>query len=114
MPQEYHIAKVLVRVARNAETISYAQLGEALGKAGGAPGRGLGRDLDRCQDWLKKNGLPPLTSLVVRQDTGKPSADGTFFGRTFGEMTEEELAALQRECFEYAWTPEQLRAFGAE
>lgn len=107
-----HVARVLVKVALKPDTITYTQLGKALGRTGSNPGRGLGPDLDRCQDWLKKHDLPPLTVLVVQKSSGMPSPDGTFFGRTFGDMTDEEIAALQRECFEYAWTAGQLKALG--
>jgi hypothetical protein len=106
------IARVLVKVAMDGETITYSELGTALGKSGVSPGLGLGPDLDRCQEWLKKNGLPPLTSLVVSKETGKPAAEGMFFGTKFGDMTDEELTALQNECFEFQWTDRVLKALG--
>ena len=107
-----HVARVLVKVALKPDTITYTQLGKALGRTGSNPGRGLGSDLDRCQDWLKKHDLPPLTVLVVQKSSGMPSPDETFVGRTFGDLTDEEIAALQQECFEYAWTAGQVNALG--
>ncbi len=109
-----HIAQILVRAAQRAEKVTYTKLGKELGRTGSNPGRGLGSDLDRCQDWLKKHDLPPLTVLVVQKSSGMPSPDGTYFGRTFGDMTDEEISALQRECFEYAWTASQMKALGLQ
>ena len=109
-----HIPRVLVKVAMTGGTITYTELGEALGRDGFAPGLGLGADLDKCQHWLNDNGLPPLTSLVVSKETGRPSENGDFFGVRFGDMPDEKLTELQNQCYQYEWKDQQLKALGVQ
>lgn len=111
----YHpnrVAGELVKISMKRQTITYTDLGVALCRAGASPGRGLGPYLDACQDWLKKYNLPPLTSLVVRKETGRPSSEAIFFGKKFGDMTDEEINSLQTECFDFQWTEKHLKALG--
>lgn len=99
-----HVAQPIVRAALRKETISYSELGIALGRSEtSVPGRGWGKHLKNLEEWCDRNGLPPLTLLVVRKGDTRPGADGTFKGRRYGEMSDEEIAALQTKVFDYPW-----------
>ncbi|WP_146694538.1 hypothetical protein [Thioclava sp. F42-5] len=107
-----HITRILACAAMNEKTITYSELGEKLGKSGPTPGLGLGKDLYKCQEWLKEHDLPPLTLLVQSKQTGLPSSEGSYDGRKFGEMNEQEIRDLQQSCFSYKWSASQLKALG--
>ena len=60
---------ILIGQAHNRQTITYGQLAKLLGFGGsGVLGGFLAPVMWLCQD----EGLPPLTCLVVNQDTGLP------------------------------------------
>jgi hypothetical protein len=83
---------VLAWLARNRQTITYAQLGRLIG----VPTAGLGQLLEPIQSYCLINGLPPLTILVVQQDSGLP-------GSGFTGTTAPEFAKAQAEVFAFDW-----------
>ncbi|MEM6354961.1 MAG: hypothetical protein AAF844_04675 [Pseudomonadota bacterium] len=108
------LARVLIPIAMAQRTITYSELGVSLGRTGASPGLGLGSDLAKLEEWLKEHSLPPLTSLVVSKQTGRPSDEGSFGGVRFGDFSTEELDKLQQECFAYEWEAQQLKAIGVD
>ncbi|WP_146642608.1 hypothetical protein [Thioclava marina] len=96
------------------ETVTYSELGTKLGKTGAMPGRGLGSDFYNCQEWLKEKSLPPLTFLVLKKQSGRPSDEGRYNGRKFGDMNDEEIQVMQESCFSYEWSSKVLKALGIE
>jgi hypothetical protein len=83
---------VLAWLARNRQTITYAQLGRLIG----VPTAGLGQLLEPIQSYCLINGLGPLTILVVQQDSGLP-------GSGFTGSTAPEFAKSQAEVFAFDW-----------
>lgn len=60
---------VLVGAAHNRQTLTYKELGSRLGlRAQGV----FAQSLDKIMRYCVRNGLPPLTCLVVNQKTGLP------------------------------------------
>ena len=64
------IWSVLAWAATNRQVLSYSILGKLIG----VPARGLGHLLEPVQLYCLLHGLPPLTILVVSEDTGLPSS----------------------------------------
>jgi hypothetical protein len=83
---------VLAWAARNRQSITYAQLGKLVG----VPAAGLGQLLEPIQSYCLVNGLPPLTVLVVQQDSGAP-------GSGFIGATASEFAKAQADVFATDW-----------
>jgi hypothetical protein len=63
------IWQILISAAHNRQTLTYEMLGEMIN----LPHYSLGHPLDRVQNHCRSNDLPPLTSLVVSKDTGRPA-----------------------------------------
>jgi putative restriction endonuclease len=59
---------ILVLAARNRQVLIY----DMVGKACGVPAAALGDFLRPVQQYCTKNDLPPLTSIIVSQETGLP------------------------------------------
>ncbi|MEQ8405150.1 MAG: hypothetical protein RKE49_08625 [Oceanicaulis sp.] len=94
-----HLAYHIVQAARRRQTITYGELGEAVGVIA----RGLGPYLERLEKWCAEKSLPPLTLLVVKVDTDRPSDEGRYKGKRYGEMSDSELERLQRQVFAHDW-----------
>ena len=62
------IYQVLIALAHLRQTITY----QLLGKTIGFPARALARPLGHLAHYCQKNGLPPITVLVVQKNSGKP------------------------------------------
>ena len=62
----------LVRVARGRSTITYGDLAEIVGTSARSVGRVV---LDPICAFEEEAGRPPITELVVNQETGRPSMD---------------------------------------
>jgi hypothetical protein len=96
---------ILAWAARNRQSMTYGHLGKLIG----VPNAGLGQLLEPIQSFCILERLPPLTVLVVQQDTGLP-------GSGFTGAPASELAQAQMEVFEYDWLdqgnpqPEKLEA----
>ena len=83
---------VLAWSARSRQNITYGQLAQITGAFTG----GLGSWLEPIQSYCIINKLPPLTVLVVQQDSGMPGSG--FTGASAGE-----LAKAQARVFAYNW-----------
>ena len=83
---------VLAWAARSRQNITYGQLAQIAGAFTG----GLGGWLEPIQSYCIINELPPLTVLVVQQDSGMPGSG--FTGASAGE-----LAKAQARVFAYNW-----------
>ena len=96
---------VLAWAARNRQTLTYRQVGKLIG----IPTAGLGQLLEPIQSYCLTQNLPPLTILVVQQETGLP-------GSGFTGASAPEFARAQAEVFAKAWLehgnpqPEKLAA----
>ena len=62
---------VLIGAAHNRQTLTYEKLGEFIGMGGGNI---YAQALKIVMTYCESKGLPPLTVLVVKKDTGKPGA----------------------------------------
>jgi len=94
---------ILTHCALQRQTLSY----ELLGRLIGVPRMGLGQLLEPIQSYCILNQLPPLSVLVVSENTGLPgegfigakdvpSAQARVFGRSWLEQTPPDAAALQQ------------------
>jgi hypothetical protein len=83
---------VLAWVAKTRQNITYSQLAQITGAFTG----GLGGWLEPIQSYCILNGLPPLTVLVVQQESGMPGSG--FTGASAGD-----LARAQAQVFAFNW-----------
>jgi hypothetical protein len=83
---------VLAWAARNRQSLTYRQIGQLIG----VPTAGLGQLLEPIQSWCLLNKLPPLTVLVVRQETGLP-------GPGFTGASAADFAKAQADVFGTDW-----------
>jgi hypothetical protein len=83
---------VLAWAAKSRQNITYSQLAQATGAFTG----GLGSWLEPIQSYCILNELPPLTILVVQQDSGMPGSG--FTGASAGD-----LARAQARVFAFNW-----------
>jgi hypothetical protein len=81
---------VLALAARNRQILTY----DILGKAIGVPSRALAQLLGPIQEYCIRERLEPLTSIVVKQDSGLP---GTGF------IAAEDIPATQMRVFRFDW-----------
>lgn len=72
--------------------MTYGQLGALIG----VPAAGLGQLLEPIQSYCLLHRLPPLTALVVRQETGLP-------GSGFTGATAEQLGKAIAEVYGMDW-----------
>jgi hypothetical protein len=83
---------ILVLAARNQQILSYAMVE----KLTGLDRRGVGDCLGPVQAYCKRYDLPPLTSIVVKQETGLP-------GIGFTAATTADVLPAQGRVFVYDW-----------
>jgi hypothetical protein len=81
---------VLALAARNRQVLTY----DIVSKLVGVPRQGLGKALEPIQSYCLLEKLPPLTILVVREDTGLPGA---------GFIAAADIPKTQIEVFAYDW-----------
>jgi hypothetical protein len=81
---------VLALAARNRQILTY----NIVGKLTGVPPLAVGQLLGPIQAYCQKNSLPPLTAIVVGEETGLPS-DG------FTATT--DVAPAQMRVFAFDW-----------
>lgn len=86
------IWSVLAWAAKNRQSLTYGQLGKLIG----VPTAGLGQLLEPVQSYCMSHGLPPLTVLVVQQESGLP-------GPGFTGATASQFARAQAEVFAKDW-----------
>jgi hypothetical protein len=65
----HQIWLILIGAARNRQILNYGILAEILGYGGPSP---VIESLGHIMYWCAENKLPPLTALVVNQQTGEP------------------------------------------
>ena len=83
---------VLAWVAKNRQMLTYGILSSLIG----VPRAGLGQLLEPIQSYCLLKELPPLTILVVQQDSGLP-------GIGFTGANAAEYAKVYMDVFEYDW-----------
>jgi hypothetical protein len=83
---------VLAWAARNRQTVTYVHLSRLIG----VPAAGLGQLLEPVQSYCLTYGLPPLTILVVKQESGLP-------GSGFTGASASELGKAQMAVFAFDW-----------
>ena len=83
---------VLIGCAANQQTITYTKLAERLGLL--TP-TWLPSSLGHLADWCLREGLPPITSLAVTDETGAPGAGYP--------LPLESLAAQQSRARKFDW-----------
>ena len=83
---------VLAWAARARQNLTYGQLGKLIG----VPTAGLGQLLEPIQSYCISQGLPPLTALVVQQESGLP-------GSGFTGASASQFARAQAEVFAKDW-----------
>ncbi|HZU39078.1 MAG TPA: hypothetical protein VFA18_24345, partial [Gemmataceae bacterium] len=94
---------VLTGAAHNRQSLTYTLLADRIGMGAGT----LSGSLDLVMRYCHRNELPPLTVLVVNQETGLPGA---------GLSTLEEVNRDRERVFNYPWAkrfPVQISDFGA-
>jgi len=83
---------VLAWAARNRQSLTYTHLSGLIS----VPRAGLGQLLEPIQSYCILNKLPPLTILVVQQESGLP-------GSGFTGASASDLAKAQMTVFSYDW-----------
>ena len=83
---------VLIGCAANQQTITYTKLAERLGLL--TP-MSLPSSLGHLADWCLREGLPPITSLAVTDETGAPGVGYP--------LPLESLAAQQSRARKFEW-----------
>lgn len=68
-----------------------------------AGSRGAGARLTKLAHFCNERGLPILPVLVVSKNTGFPSVRAKIYDQ-LGIGDEASIAAMQRRCFEHAWS----------
>ena len=97
------IWQVLIGAAHSRQTLTYDMLGKLIGMGAGVLAQTLGYVMDYCE----MKGLPPLTVLVVRKDTGEPGTGLT----TVGQLNRDREAVYTHEW--YKMPPVQVQDFEA-
>ena len=93
----------LALAARNRQVLTY----DIVSKLTGVPRPGLGQVLEPVQSYCLVKQLPPLTILVVSQDSGLPGQ---------GFIAAQDIPATQMQVFDFDWlghgapSPEDLEA----
>ena len=85
------IWSVLAWAARNRQSLTYAHVAALIG----VPAAGLGQLLEPIQSYCILNKLPPLTVLVVQQDSGLPGPG--FTGATAGDLAKAQQAVFAKD-----------------
>lgn len=80
----------LALAASNRQVLTY----DILSKITGVPRPGLGQLLEPIQSYCLVQELPPLTILVVSQDTGLPGA---------GFIAAQDIPKTQQRVFKFDW-----------
>ena len=92
---------VLALAARNRQVLTYGIVSKLIG----VPQAGLGQLLEPVQSYCLLNKLPPLTILVVSEQSGMPGA---------GFIAASDIPSTQQQVFAFDWLgraapqPEQL------
>lgn len=88
------IWQILISYASNKQLVTYGELADIIGFGGaGVLAHPLGHIMNYCQ----KNELPPLTSIVINQESGAPGVGLT----AIQEYNSLDLARI--DVFHYEW-----------
>lgn len=79
---------VLAWAARNRQSLTYSQVSALIG----VPRAGLGQLLEPIQSYCMVHGLPPLTVLVVQQESGMPGSG--FTGASAGDLAKAQMGVF--------------------
>jgi hypothetical protein len=82
---------ILIGCAANQQVITYAKLAERVGVSGAL----LVAPLGHLAEWCLREGLPPITSLAIADDTGAPGPGYP--------LALEQLAAQQNRVRKFNW-----------
>jgi len=96
--------QILIAAAHERRTLTYGDVADLLGFDGAGV---LAQTLGLIMTYCKNEGLPPLTVLVVKHDTGLPGE---------GLTTVENLPRDREAVYQYAWYgrfPVQISDFSA-
>ena len=83
---------ILIGCAANERVITFAALANLMGYPGPT---GLFTPLEHLAGWCRREGLPPITSLVVRDENGAPGPELAF--------PLEEVPARQHRARKFDW-----------
>lgn len=87
---------VLALAARNRQSLTYG----ILSRLTGVPAAGLGQLLEPIQSYCLVHGLPPLTILVVQQESGLPGSG--FTGAQATEYAKDQMRVFSFDWLEHA------------
>mgnify|MGYP003623500586 CR=1 FL=1 len=89
------IWQILISYASNKQLITYGALADIIGFGGaGVLAHPLGHIMNYCQE----NKVPPLTAIVINQETGAPGV-----GLTAIQEYDDSLDLARIDVFYYAW-----------
>jgi len=98
---QFEIARFLAAKAMRHTRVTYQQVGEAVGW-NHPSGRGLGNNLEVILLYLRDNGLPPLTTILVRKGEKYPASDAMTYIR--GALGDIDIDAAQESAFDFDWS----------
>jgi len=98
---QYEIARFLASKALQGRRTTYQQVGEAVGWSH-PTGRGLGSNLEIILRYLANEGLPPLTTILVRKGERYPADDAMAYIRNV--LGEIDIEAAQQSVFAFDWS----------
>ncbi len=97
----FEIARFLAARAAKRSRATYQQVGEAVGW-NHPNGRGLGDHLEVILHWLHQQGLPPLTTILVKKGQRYPAEDAMSYIRSV--LGNIDLETTQEQVFGFDWT----------
>ncbi len=86
---------VLAWAAKNRQTLTYSHLSKLIG----VPTAGLGQLLEPIQSYCIEKRIPPLTILVVQQDSGRPGIG--FTGANVDEYAKAYMDVYRKDWLEH-------------
>src|SRR3546814_16329686 len=96
---------VLAWAAKNRQSLTYTQVSALIG----VPRAGLGQLLEPIQSYCIINNLPPLTVLVVQQESGLPGSG--FTGASAGDLAKAQMSVFSQDWLAHGNPkPEKLAA----
>ena len=98
---QFEIARFLAAKAAKNSRATYQQVGEAVGW-NHPNGRGLGGHLEVILHYLADQGLPPLTTILVKKGNRYPAEDAMAYIR--GVLGAIDIETTQRQVFAFDWS----------
>ena len=86
---------ILALAAKNRQSLTYDMLSKLIG----VPAAGLGKLLEPIQSYCLIESLPPLTILVVQQESGLPGSG--FTGAKATEYAKDQMKVFKFDWIEY-------------